>query len=206
MNISICRSYNSSFSFINSRIYLENQIINKTENNKLYMIGACTQTSHHDLYFPLWLNYHYTMGIDHFYIYDHAPSNETRLHKTLKSYIDLNIITIIPWHVDQWNGFKYRGSPSDWIAHQIWSQNDCIHRYGYLYSWLLISDVDEYIVPMGKFNNFKQMLNIVPSNYCALQVLHYYFKGLQETNISIAEEDRPSTYFVIINIRCNLFI
>jgi hypothetical protein len=170
------------------------------------MIGACTQTSHHDLYFPLWLNYHYTMGIDHFYIYDHAPSNETRLHKTLKSYIDLNIITIIPWHVDQWNGFKYRGSPSDWIAHQIWSQNDCIHRYGYLYSWLLISDVDEYIVPMGKFNNFKQMLNIVPSNYCALQVLHYYFKGLQETNISIAEEDRPSTYFVIINIRCNLFI
>jgi hypothetical protein len=200
VNISICRSYKSSFSFINSELYSENQthfgLINKNDNNKSHMIGACTQTSHHDSHFPLWLNYHYKMGIDHFYIYDHAPSKETHLHKTLKSYIDLNIITIIPWHVDQWNGFKHHASPSDWVFQQVWSQNDCIHRYGYLYSWLLISDVDEFIVPMGKFNNFKHMLDIVPPNSCALQVLNYNFKGLQ-SNISIAEQDRPSMLFII---------
>jgi len=136
------------------------------------------------------------MGIDHFYIYDHTPSNQTRLHKNLKFYIDLNIITIIPWYIDQWNGFKYHGASSEWIAHQIWSQNDCIHRYGYLYSWLLISDVDEYIVPMGKFNNFKQVLNIVPPNYCALQVLSYNFKGLQGSK-PVEEYERPSMLFII---------
>lgn len=87
--------------------------MNKNENNKSYKIGACTQASHHDFTFPLWLNYHYKMGIDHFYIYDHAPSNQTHLHKTLKFYIDLNIITIIPWYVDQWNEFKHHSSSSD---------------------------------------------------------------------------------------------
>ncbi|CAF1304370.1 unnamed protein product [Adineta steineri] len=169
------------------------ELINKSRNRNSTLIASCTQTSHHDLYFPLWINYHYKMGIDHFYIYDHAPSNLTRLHHSLKSYIDLNIITIIPWYIDQWNGFKYRSSPSEWIAHQIWSQNDCIHRYGYLYSWILISDVDELVVPTGNLTNFKQMLDIVPSNYCALQVLSYNFKSLHN-NITISEEDRPKKF------------
>ncbi|CAF1188133.1 unnamed protein product [Adineta steineri] len=196
--ITICRFYNSSFNFLNSRIYLENttrqlELINKSRNRNSTLIASCTQTSHHDLYFPLWINYHYKMGIDHFYIYDHAPSNLTRLHHSLKSYIDLNIITIIPWYINQWNGFKYRSSPSEWIAHQIWSQNDCIHRYGYLYSWILISDVDELVVPTGNLTNFKQMLDIVPSNYCALQVLSYNFKSLHN-NITVSEEDRPKRF------------
>jgi hypothetical protein len=170
----------------------------KNEMNKSYMIGACIQTRHHDLTFPLWLNYHYKMGIDHFYIYDHAPSNETQLHKTLKSYIDLNIITIIPWHVDQWDGFKYHPTVSNWIAQQIWSQNDCIRRYGYLHSWMLISDVDEFIFPKGQFHNFKELVQIVPPNYCALQILHYTFRHFQSNN-TIREEDRPSMFFKIIS-------
>lgn len=152
-------------------------------------IGACTQTAHHDSEFPLWIDYHYQMGIDHFYIYDHAPSNETTLYKTLEYYLERNLITIIPWHIDRWNRLKHH--PTNWIKHQIWSQNDCIRRYGHLHSWLLISDVDEYVVPMGSFNNFTQMLNYIPPNYCALQILHFSFGGLQNET-SILPKDRPS--------------
>ncbi|CAF1064820.1 unnamed protein product [Rotaria sordida] len=92
--------------------------------------------------------------------------------------------TIIPWHIDHWHGFQHHATPSEWIAQQIWSQNDCIYRYGYLHSWMLISDVDEFVVPMGQYRNFDQILAVVPSNYCALQVLHYRFKALQSVGTS----------------------
>lgn len=57
---------------------------------------------------------------------------------------------------------------------------------------------------MGKFNNFKQMLDVVPPNSCPLQVLNYTFKGLLN-NISIAEQDRPSMLFIIyLNLKLNI--
>ena len=203
VNISICRSYESSFDFINSRIYLDNETELILGNNTTNNLAACTQTSHGDFNFPLWINYHYKMGINHFYIYDHAPFNQTILHKTLKSYVDYNIITIVPWHVDYWKGFETHGSPSEWISHQIWSQNDCIHRYGHLYSWMLIEDVDEFVLPMGEFRDFTQMLNEVSTNYCALQVLNYDFRALWN-DTSVTETNRPSMLFVFDVILENL--
>jgi hypothetical protein len=163
---------------------------NKNKNSSS-LIAACTQTSRYDLSFPLWINYHYKMGINHFYIYDHARSNQTRLHRNLKSYIDYNIITIVPWYIDQWEHFEHHSSSLDWISHQIWSENDCIHRYGHLYSWILISDVDEFVIPMGELTNFRQILDQVPGNYCALQVLNCNFRGLISDPL-VEEKDRPS--------------
>lgn len=167
-------------------------------------IAACTQTAHHDAEFPLWIDYHHQMGVNHFYIYDHAPSNQTTLHKTLKHYLDQHIVTIIPWHVDQWKGFRHQSG--NWIAQQIWSQNDCIRRYGHLHPWILISDVDEFVLPMEPFNNFTDVLAHVPPNYCALQILHFSFPGLQNQT-SIPIEDRPSMIIIIIrffHIICSL--
>ena len=202
INISICRSYQSTHNFLNSQIHLENHpkyFLQKSNKNIILNgIGACTQTAHHDSEFPLWINYHYQMGVDHFYIYDHAPSNQTTLHKSLKYYLDKNIITIIPWHFDQWQSFKYQSK--NWIGQQIWSQNDCIRRYGHLHSWLLISDVDEFVLPIDPFNNFTDILDYVPSNYCALQILHFSFQGLHnETSIPI--EDRPGMIRSLIQKR-----
>ena len=130
------------------------------------------------------------MGIKHFYIYDHSLSNETSLHETLQDYIHLNIVTIIPWHLDQWDQFKHHPTHHNWITHQIWSQNDCIRRYGYLHSWILISDVDEYVIPMGRFYNFIDLLKTIPPFYCAFQILHYSFRDF--INKSLPAEDRPS--------------
>ncbi|CAF4881474.1 unnamed protein product [Rotaria sp. Silwood1] len=98
--------------------------------------------------------------------------------------INFKLITLIPWHIDHWQGFQHHATPTDWVAQQIWSQNDCIHRYGYLHSWILISDVDEFVVPMGQYRNFDQILAVVPSKYCALQVLHYRFKALKRVGTS----------------------
>jgi hypothetical protein len=136
----------------------------------------------------------------------HARSNQTRLHQSLKSYIDYNIITIVPWYIDQWEQCEHHSSPLDWISHQIWSENDCIHRYGYLYSWMLISDVDEFVVPMGELTNFRQVLDKVPPNYCALQVLNYNFRGLFR-DPPVEGKDRPSKLSIkeFLEVEVNLF-
>ena len=179
INVSICRYYEN---FVNS------EVLKSEGRSPNAEIVVCTQTSKHDSQFPLWINYYYRLGIKHFYIYDHTPSNETTLHETLKDYLHLNLITIIPWYIDQWKGFEYQSE--NWIAHQIWSQNDCIHRYGYLHSWILICDVDEFIFPMKNISNFHDLLNPIPLNYCAFQVLNYSFRDL--INNSLPAEDRPS--------------
>ncbi|CAF1315964.1 unnamed protein product [Rotaria sordida] len=100
-----------------------------------------------------------------------------------KEAVNSNTLTI-NLMLNHWHGFQHHATPSEWIAHQVWSQNDCIYRYGYLHSWMLISDVDEFVVPMGQYRNFDQILAVVPSNYCALQVLHYRFKALQSVGTS----------------------
>jgi hypothetical protein len=210
VNITICRSYTSSFNFINSRLHLERTYqslstisTRKTESSSL--IAACTQTSHHDDEFPLWLKYHEALGVGHFYIYDHARFNETRLHKTLRAYIDSDLVTIIPWYIDQiWQGFEHYATPSHWIAQQIWSQNDCLRRFGYLHSWMLVSDIDEYIVPAGVHRNFEQILAVVPPNYCALQLFHYPFHASESAG-DREPKDRPSMS-LIPYVHCRLQI
>ena len=195
--VNVCRSYTSSFDFSNSRLHLQDPLrvsVSTTQRRSVSSsIAACTQTSHHDDEFPRWIEYHRSLGIGHFYIYDHAPFNITRLHKTLRSEIDRDLVTIVPWHVEHWQGFQRSPNQSDWIAHQIWSQNDCIHRYGSLHTWMLISDVDEFVVPMGSNRNFEQVLDI-PPQYCALQLLNYFFYN-DESRKPVVEappKDRPS--------------
>lgn len=202
-NITLCRQYTSSFRFRNSRLLRENRTRSRpfiqTEDKKASMIAACTQTFHRDEQFPLWLNYHYKMGVGHFYIYDNAPFNETRLHHSLRPYIEADLVTIIPWYSNQWNDFKHPWTLTNWVAFQVWSQNDCIHRFGHLHAWLLMSDVDEYVLPMRRFRHFKQLLDSVPSRFCALQVLNNNFRGLTN-QMSIAPEDRPSM-FCLMNFK-----
>ena len=57
---------------------------------------------------------------------------------------------------------------------------------------MLISDVDEFVVPMGSNRNFEQVLN-VPPQYCAFQLAQYTFHGLQSLNTAeeVRAEDRP---------------
>lgn len=114
----------------------------------------------------IWLEYNILIGIKHFYIYDNAPYNLSRLHYDLQHYVEIGIVTLVPWHPETWLGFKFYST--QWIKHQIWSQNDCIQRYGPFHEWLGIFDVDEFPISLQRNATLSDILGKVPAKYCSL--------------------------------------
>lgn len=140
-------------------------------------IACCTMvTSGLNHLLKIWLEYHIFMGIKHFYIYDHAPINETSLHLDFRSYILNGTVTIIPWHQEQFHGLRFHSRHR--IRQQTWAENDCIRRYGYKHQWMGMYDIDEFPLPL-KNQTLTAVLNKVPSQHCALIMKHCFSGGYE---------------------------
>ena len=83
-------------------------------------------------YLEEWIEYSRMIGVEHFYLYDHASTDSTRA--VLSGYIDAGIVTLHQW---EFPGYPQREAH----AH-------CTHRYAHATSWLGLMDVDEFIVPV----------------------------------------------------------
>ncbi len=84
-------------------------------------------------YIQEWLDYHISMGVEHFYIYDNE--SDDNLVDLLTPYIEKNIITYTFW-------------PGQ--AQQIIAYNDALKKYKYESRWLAVIDIDEFICPTAK--------------------------------------------------------
>ena len=82
-------------------------------------------------YLDEWIEYSRMIGVEHFYLYDHASDDNTRA--VLEGYIAAGIVTLHQWEFD---GYPQRE------AH-----THCTHRYAHATAWLGLFDVDEFIVP-----------------------------------------------------------
>jgi len=83
-------------------------------------------------YLQEWLEYSRMIGVEHFYLYDHASSDNTG--EILSGYIDAGIVTLHQW--------EFPGYP------QREAHSHCTHRYAHATTWLGLMDVDEFIVPV----------------------------------------------------------
>lgn len=79
------------------------------------------------------------MGVSHFTLYNHTIGDEVGC--ILKSYVDQNLITILPWKLNIKSQKEIR------TEGLFASLNDCLYRYMYRYKYILMIDLDEYIVP-----------------------------------------------------------
>jgi len=82
-------------------------------------------------YLEEWIEYSRMIGVEHFYLYDHASSDETR--ELMAGYIAADIVTLHQW--------EFPGYP------QREAHSHCTHRYAHATTWLGLMDVDEFIVP-----------------------------------------------------------
>lgn len=87
------------------------------------------------LYIKEWLDYHISMGVEHFYIYDNESTDN--LYELLEPYIKNSLVTYNFWKGE---------------VQQIPAYNDAIHKYRYETRWLAIIDVDEFICPSAKIS------------------------------------------------------
>lgn len=133
----------------------------------------------------IWLEYNIFIGIKHFYIYDNAPLKKTQLHHNIKHYVEKGYVTIVPWYEETWLGFTYHSSNRR--RHEIWSQNDCIQRYGYKHEWLGIFDIDEFPVLLQRGATLTHILEKVSPKYCSLMINNCFStnpKKLKYTSIT----------------------
>ncbi len=81
-------------------------------------------------YLPEWLDYHLAAGVEHFYLYDNAPTDETK--ELLKPYAEAEQI-------------DYFAVPGELM--QIPAYNDAARRFRFATRYMAFIDVDEFLFP-----------------------------------------------------------
>lgn len=106
-----------------------------------------------------WIEYHLMMGFDHIYIYDntHANSNATDLIETLSPFSSSEV-TRIEWpHIVCNNNIPAHENTGE-RSSQYAAESSCRQRYGQYTEWMSHFDTDEYFIPMGKYDNLKDVV------------------------------------------------
>ncbi|KAK7078450.1 hypothetical protein SK128_012488 [Halocaridina rubra] len=79
------------------------------------------------------------LGVEHFTLYNHTIGRDVDC--ILRRYAELGLINILPWKLDIKSQKEIR------TEGLFAALNDCLYRYMYQYKYILMIDLDEYIVP-----------------------------------------------------------
>ncbi|XP_071954774.1 uncharacterized protein [Antedon mediterranea] len=164
-NVSLRRNTFPTAAYINIPICSSHKTLTKKEKHPLIL---CTMAKNMDRFFPTWLDYYRHIGVNHVYIYDN--SKRESLPKVLKTYIDNDFVSVIPWSHDHTPWKTY-------LEVQIAHENDCVWRNKHRSEWILKVDLDEFVQPM---NPDKPLLtdyiaNYTSGNIACLQMQSWFF-------------------------------
>lgn len=108
--------------------------------------AICLLIKDENKYLKEWIDWHLSIGINHFYIYDNAST--IPVEQTIRSlYDDISLFTVVDW--------------SDKYTHmQIEAYNHCLKNYGSENEWIAFIDTDEFIHTLNNIN-----LNMLLNSY-----------------------------------------
>lgn len=121
----------------------------KSYNNIPCDLSLTTLQKNETFLLEPWINYHLSMGAEHFFIYDNDSDNFSEIKRILTPYIESNIVTLIFWPFPKW-------MQESGISGQTTQQNHCLYTNQNV-NWLGLSDVDEFFVPKQS-NTLKEFL------------------------------------------------
>ncbi|TST73062.1 Glycosyltransferase family 92 protein F13G3.3 [Bagarius yarrelli] len=89
--------------------------------------------------------------------------------KVLDYYVDQTFVEIIPWHIASYINVSrgWNSSVSSGDLHyfgQTAALNDCVYRYMYQSRYIVMVDLDEFILPLN-LNNWSELLPILEKKY-----------------------------------------
>ncbi|XP_033120996.1 beta-1,4-galactosyltransferase galt-1-like [Anneissia japonica] len=183
-NINLRRKKLPSVAYAKIPICASHKKFGLTEEKKHSLI-ICTMTKDMDGFFPMWLDYHRHVGVDHIYIYDN--SRRGSLPNSLSRYTADGFVSIIPWaHVyTPWKNFT---------EVQIPQENDCIWRNKHKSKWVLSIDVDEFIQPMDPDKPYIKdyIKNFNFTNIGCFKIHNWYFgsRFYKSNSTSVIEHNR----------------
>ena len=96
-----------------------------------YYLALCAIAKNEGPYFREWIEWHRSMGVDKFYIYDNESTDGTR--EVLEPYVLADVVEHIPFP-----GHRM----------QLAAYDDCLRRHRLDTRWIAFIDLDEFIVPV----------------------------------------------------------
>jgi hypothetical protein len=112
---------------------------------KRYNVSICSIFKNEAKYLKEWIEYHRLIGIDHFYLYNNESTD--RFMEVLTPYVKKGIVTLIHWP----DRFPKKDADKSFmwsLATQVTAYENLIRlRAARETKWLVIVNVDEYLVP-----------------------------------------------------------
>lgn len=105
-----------------------------------YEVSLCLIFNNEAPFLKEWLDYHLTIGVNHFYLYNNNSTDNYL--DIVRPYIDRGIVTLIDWPYNQAQMAAYK---------------DCYERFRSESNWISFLDADEFICPKYK-NSIKEWL------------------------------------------------
>ncbi len=104
------------------------------QKDNIYYLSVVAIVKNEALYIEEWLDYHISMGVEHFYIYDNESTDN--LKEILQAYIDKGYVSYTFWEGKLQQIFAYN--------HSLQCRTKT--------RWLAIIDIDEFICPQEKIS------------------------------------------------------
>lgn len=102
---------------------------------------------------PEWLEYHLSVGVEHFYVYDNSVSDRGPLWQLLQPHVHAGIVTYIRWPhkvcVPKRLSNVFGKGPYVHRSSQYAAGASCLRRFAQYNDWMGFFDADEYMVPAG---------------------------------------------------------
>lgn len=111
------------------------ELFGTSDKRKLkYRISLCLIFKNEAPFLKEWLDYHLTIGIDHFYLYNN--NSDDNFMEVLKPFLDKELVTLIDWPEAQ---------------SQLKCYKHCYESFRSESNWISFLDADEFICP--KYDN-----------------------------------------------------
>jgi hypothetical protein len=117
-----------------------------------YNIAICCIVKNEDAYLPEWIEYHRSIGVEKFFVYDNEST--IPLNTTLNNYINKGIVTV---------------EPMPGKVQQMLAYGKCLAENGNKCKWIAFIDIDEFIVPKNNTGNLADFL-MAYENYGGLGI------------------------------------
>ena len=106
-----------------------------------------------------WIEYNLMMGVDHIFVYDNsqANTNKSDLSEALLPFSALEV-TRMEWPSIMCTNNLPAHENTGERSSQYAAESSCCQRYRQFTDWIMAADTDEYFIPMGKYNNLKDVV------------------------------------------------
>lgn len=127
------------------------RIFGKQDTRKMkYRVSLCLIFKNEAPFLKEWIDYHRTIGVDHFFLYNNNSTDNYK--EVLTSYVELGLVTLIEFPYDH---------------AQMMAYEHCFENYKMETNWMGFFDADEFICPrlhedindwLAKFDKFHSVL------------------------------------------------